>query len=620
LKKSLKITGGGNPMSIKHEKIRNVAIIAHVDHGKTTLVDKLLHQSGTLDQRKEYGERVMDSNELERERGITILAKTTGIMYKDYAINIVDTPGHADFGGEVERVLTMVDSVLLVVDAVDGPMPQTRFVTQKAFACGLNPIVVINKIDRPGADPEKVMDQVFELFDSLGATDQQLDFPIIYTSALEGWAVTHLEHEHLNMNPLLDFIISHVKPPAVEPEQPFKMQITTLDYSPYVGTLGIGRVQRGKVVRNQVVALLTPEGQKIQTKISGIYRAVGLDRVEIQEGSAGDIIAISGSNDLNVSTTVTDPADLTPYPALKIDEPTVSMVMQVNDSPFVGKEGKLLTTRQIRERLEHEAKINVALKLAEGETADKFILKGRGELHLSILLETMRREGFEMAVGRPEVILKKINDQIYEPVELLIVDVPLTLQGTVLEELGRRKGLVKDMENTQQDRCKMSFEIPSRGLIGFHYQFLMLTSGQGIMSHVFIEYRPYLDSLKVSGRSQGAMISMCAGEATGYSLFNLQERGQMLVDPQTKVYEGMIVGIHSRNNDLVVNVTKGKQLTNMRASGTDENIILTPPKRMTLEIALETINDDELVEITPVSIRLRKKYLTEVERKRSQKD
>jgi GTP-binding protein len=605
---------------MKHEQIRNVAIIAHVDHGKTTLVDKLLHQSGTLDQRKEYGERVMDSNELERERGITILAKTTGIMYKDYAINVVDTPGHADFGGEVERVLTMVDSVLLLVDAVDGPMPQTRFVTQKAFACGLNPIVVINKIDRPGADPDKVMDQVFELFDSLGATDKQLDFPVIYTSALQGWAVLNLNDSHSPMTLLLDFIIDHVRPPSVQPDAVFKMQVTTLDYSPYVGTLGIGRVQSGKVVRNQVVALVTPDGQKTQTKISGIYRALGLERVEIPEGSAGDIIAITGSNDLKVSMTVCDPSDITPFPALKIDEPTVSMVLQVNDSPFVGKEGKLLTTRQIRERLEHEAKINVALKLEEGETADKFVLKGRGELHLAILLETMRREGFEMAVGRPQVILKKIDDKTYEPFELLIIDVPLTLQGTVLEELGRRKAIVNDMENIQQDRCKMTFEIPSRGLIGFHYQFLMLTSGQGIMSHVFIEYRPYLDSLKISGRLQGAMISMCAGEATGYSLFNLQERGHMLVEPQAKVYEGMLVGIHSRNNDLVVNVTKGKQLTNMRASGTDENIILTPPKRMTLEIALETINDDELVEITPLSIRLRKKYLTEVERKRSGKE
>lgn len=605
---------------MKHEKIRNVAIIAHVDHGKTTLVDKLLHQSGTLDQRKEYGERMMDSNDLERERGITILAKTTGIMYKDYAINLVDTPGHADFGGEVERVLTMVDSVLLLVDAADGPMPQTRFVTQKAFSCGLNPIVVINKIDKRGADPDKVMDQIFELFDSLGATDSQLDFPIVYTSALEGWAVTNLENDpRTSMAPLLDFIIKHVQPPAVEPDQPFKMQVTTLDYSPYVGTLGIGRVHRGKVVRNQVVALVSPDGQKTQTKISGIYRALGLERVEITEGCAGDIIAITGSNDLTVSMTVCDPVDITPYPALKIDEPTVSMVLQVNDSPFVGKEGKLLTTRQIRERLEHEEKINVALKLETGETADKFVLKGRGELHLAILLETMRREGFEMAVGRPEVILKKVDEKIHEPFELLIIDVPLTLQGTVLEELGRRKALVKDMEVVQEDRCKMTFEIPSRGLIGFHYQFLMLTSGQGIMSHVFLEYRPYLDSLKISGRQQGAMISMCAGEATGYSLFNLQERGQMLIDPQTKVYEGMLVGIHSRGNDLVVNVTKGKQLTNMRASGTDENIILTPPKRLTLEIALETINDDELVEITPLSIRLRKKYLTEVDRKRSHK-
>ncbi len=611
---------------MKHQKIRNVAIIAHVDHGKTTLVDKLLHQSGTLDQRKEYGERVMDSNELERERGITILAKTTGIMYKDYVINLVDTPGHADFGGEVERVLTMVDSVLLLVDAVDGPMPQTRFVTQKAFSCGLNPIVVINKIDRPGADPDKVYNDVFDLFYSLGATEEQLDFKVVYTSALHGWAVLNLDDERQTMNPLLDFIIDNVPEPKVAPQKPFKMQVTTLDYSPYVGTLGIGRVQCGSVARNQMVSLLDPEqpGKKISAKISGVYRSVGLERVEIEEGFAGDIIAISGSDDLKVSMTVTDPSDLEAYPALKIDEPTVSMVIQVNDSPFAGKEGKFITTRHLRERLSHEAKINVALKVEEGDTSDKFILKGRGELHLAILLETMRREGYEMAVGRPEVILKEeINaDQtktVYEPFELLIVDVPMSYQGVILEELGSRKAMVIDMENTQQDRCKMSFEIASRGLIGFHYHFLMMTSGQGIMSHVFLEYRPFLTSLKSKGRDHGAMISMCAGDATGYALFNLQERGQMMVEPQVKVYEGMIVGIHSRDNDLTVNVTKGKQLTNMRASGSDENIILTPPKRMTLEIALETINNDELVEITPKSIRLRKKFLKETDRKREAK-
>jgi GTP-binding protein len=560
----------------------------------------------------------MDSNPLEKERGITILAKTTGLLYQEYYINLVDTPGHADFGGEVERVLTMVDSVLLLVDAVDGPMPQTRFVTQKAFACGLNPIVVINKVDRPGAEPDRVMDEIFELFDSLGATDQQLDFPVIYTSALEGWAVKNLEDPHVNMNPLLDFLISHVSSPKVESDAPFKMQVTTLDYSPYLGTLGIGRVQQGRVVKNQNVFLVSPDGAKISAKISGIYRAVGLDRVDITEGIAGDIIAVSGSNDIAVSMTICDPADIVPLPALDIDEPTVSMILQVNDSPFVGKEGKLLTTRQIRDRLEHEAKINVALKLEDGETADKFILKGRGELHLAILLETMRREGFEMAVGRPEVILKKKDDKWLEPFELLVIDVPLTLQGTVLEELGRRKALLKEMDMLKE-RCKITFEIASRGLIGFHYHFLMMTSGQGVMSHVFLEYRPYMDSLKTTGRQQGAMISMCAGDASGYSLFSLQERGQMIIDPQVKVYEGMVVGIHSRTNDLVVNVTKGKQLTNMRASGTDEHIVLTPPKRMTLEIALETINEDELVEITPKSIRLRKKYLTENERKKADK-
>ncbi len=601
------------------EKIRNIAIIAHVDHGKTTLVDKLLHQSGTLDQWQDYHERVMDSNPLEKERGITILAKTTGIVYKDHYINLVDTPGHADFGGEVERVLTMVDRVLLLVDAVDGPMPQTRFVTQKAFSCGLNPIVVINKVDRPGAEPDRVMDEIFELFDALGASDEQLDFPVIYTSALEGWAVRDLKDPKGNMDPLLDFILEAVRPPAVNIDAPFKMQITTLDYSPYVGTMGIGRIQQGKVSKNQSVALVSPDGEKFSAKISGVYRALGLERVDISEGIAGDIVAISGSEKIAVSMTVCDPSDTTPLPALKIDEPTVSMVLQVNDSPFVGKEGKLLTTRQIRDRLEHEARINVALKLEDGDSADKFILKGRGELHLAILLETMRREGFEMAVGRPEVILKRVDDQLYEPFEWLVIDVPMNLQGAILEELGKRKAQLKEMD-TLKDRCKMSFEIASRALIGFHYHFLMMTSGQGILSHVFIEYRPFLDSFKTTGRPQGAMISMCAGDASGYALFNLQERGQMVVEPQTKVYEGMIVGLHSRQNDLIVNVTKGKQLTNMRASGSDENIILTPPKRMTLEIALETINDDELVEITPQSIRLRKKYLTENERKRADKD
>lgn len=605
-------------MEIKTSHIRNIAIIAHVDHGKTTLVDKLLHQSGTLDQRKEYQERVMDSNPLEMERGITILAKNTGIIYKDYAINLVDTPGHADFGGEVERVLTMVDSVLLLVDAVDGPMPQTRFVTQKAFQCGLNPIVVINKVDRPGADPNRVMDQIFELFDTLGANDTQLDFPIVYTSALQGWAVLDLDDPKTSMEPLLDFIVQHVQPPKADPIASFKMQITTLDYSSYVGTLGIGRIQQGKVRRNQSVVLTHPDGRNHPMKISRLYRSVGLERIEIEEAIAGDIITIAGSENIEVSMTACSLEDTTPLPALQIDEPTVSMSLQVNDSPFVGKEGKLLTSRQIRDRLAHEAKINVALQVEDGDTADKFILKGRGELHLSVLLETMRREGFEMAAGRPQVILKKIDGEVFEPFEYLTVDVPMTLQGVVLEALGQRKGIVKEMD-TFQDRCKMTFEIPSRGLIGFHFQFLMLTSGQGIMSHIFLEYRPYIKTFKNTGRDRGALISMAQGDATAYSLFNLQERGQMIIGPQVSVYEGMIVGIHSRQNDLVVNVTKGKQLTNMRASGSDENIILTPPLKITLETALEMINDDELVEITPQSIRLRKRHLKEVDRKRESK-
>ena len=598
-------------------KIRNIAIIAHVDHGKTTLVDKLLHQSGTLDSRKEYQERLMDSNELERERGITILSKNTGITYKDYAINVVDTPGHADFGGEVERVLNMVDAVLLLVDATDGPMPQTRFVTQKAFSKGLNPIVVINKVDRDSADPDRVMTEVFDLFDSLGATDKQLDFPVIYASALHGWAVANLEDERRDMLPLLDYIVGNVAPPAVDTSGSLQLQVTTLDYSPYVGTLGIGRIQRGSMKKNMTATLANPDGTSTNMKVSGLYRSHGLSRVEVEQAFAGDIVAFSGSDEIAISKTLCSVENIDPLPALDIDRPTVSMMLYVNDSPFAGKEGKFLTTRQIYDRLMHEQRINVALKVEKTDNADRFLLKGRGELHLSVLLETMRREGFEMAVGRPQVIMLEEEGVTKEPFEILTVDVPSELQGSIMEEIGNRKGILKDMQTDESGRCKLTFEIAARGLIGFHHHFLMMTSGQGIMSHVFEEYRPAISNYSGHNRIQGAMISSTQGESRGYALFNLQERGALFIDPSIAVYEGMVVGLHSRGNDLIVNVTKEKQLTNIRAAGTDENIVLTPPKRMSLEVALETINDDELVEITPKSIRLRKIYLKEHERKRA---
>ena len=600
------------------EKLRNIAIIAHVDHGKTTLVDKLLQQTSSVSKKVTNTERIMDSNDLERERGITILAKNTAIKWRDYRINIVDTPGHADFGGEVERILSMVDSVLLLVDAVDGPMPQTRFVTQKAFARGLNPIVVINKIDRPGARPDWVMDQVFDLFDNLGANDQQLDFPVVYTSALQGYATLDLNQASDNMEPLLETIVKSVPAPQVDPNGPFQMQISTLDYSSYVGMIGIGRITRGQARTNMPVIVIDHEGKTRQGRILQVLEYLGLDRSEVPAASAGDIIAITGIDALKISDTLCDPANVEALPALTVDEPTVSMTFQVNTSPFAGKEGKFVTSRKIRERLEQELLHNVALRVEDTSDPDKFKVSGRGELHLSILIENMRREGYELAVSRPEVITKMVDGEVHEPYETLAIDVPAEFQGAIMERLGSRRGDLKQMISDDKGRVRLDYVIPSRALIGFHTDFLTLTSGTGIMHHVFSHY-----GLAAKGdiphRLNGVLISNQQGTALAYSLFNLQERGRMLISPQTDVYEGMIVGIHSRDNDLVVNVCKAKQLTNIRAAGSDENIILTPPILLSLEQALEFIEDDELVEVTPMSIRVRKKFLKEHERKRSGK-
>lgn len=597
------------------EQLRNIAIIAHVDHGKTTLVDKLLQQTSSLNKKGSNVERVMDSNDLERERGITILAKNTAIRWGDYRINIVDTPGHADFGGEVERILSMVDSVLLLVDAVDGPMPQTRFVTQKAFAQGLNPIVVINKIDRPGARPDWVVDQVFELFDRLGATDKQLDFPIVYTSALLGYATLDLSQSSDNMDPLLQTIVDTVPPPDVDATGPFQMQISTLDYSSYVGTIGIGRIQRGQVRTNMPITLIDREGKTRPGKILQVMEYLGLDRSEVSQANAGDIVAITGIDGLNISDTLCDPACVEARPALTVDEPTVSMTFQVNTSPFAGREGKYVTSRKIRERLEQELLHNVALRVEDTSDPDKFKVSGRGELHLSILIENMRREGYELAVSRPEVITKMVGDELQEPYETLTVDLESTHQGTIMEQLGSRRGELKNMVADDKGRVRLDYVIPSRALIGFHTEFLTLTSGTGLMHHVFSHYDAAVKG-EIPHRRNGVLISNQQGVALAYSLFNLQERGRMLIGPQTEVYEGMIVGIHTRDNDLVVNVCKAKQLTNMRASGSDENIILTPFINFSLEQALEFIEDDELVEVTPKTIRIRKKFLKEHERKR----
>ncbi len=598
------------------DKIRNIAIIAHVDHGKTTLVDQLLRQSGTLGERAAPVERVMDSNDLEKERGITILAKNTAIKWDDYRINIVDTPGHADFGGEVERILSMVDCVLLLVDAVEGPMPQTRFVTQKAFSWGLKPIVVINKIDRPGARPDWVVDQVFDLFVSLEATDEQLDFPVIYASALNGFAIASLEDEQTDMKPLMSTIIEKVSPPQVDLEGPFQMQITALDYSSYVGAIGTGRVKRGRVKTNMPVSIIDADGTTRSGRVLQVLGFMGLERVEVEEAEAGDIIAVSGIENIRISDTLCDPKQVEALPALTVDEPTVSMTFQVNNSPFAGKEGKYLTSRQISDRLDRELIANVALRVAPGSDADKFIVSGRGELHLSILIENMRREGYELAVSRPEVITKEINGEACEPYESVVLDIEEDHQGSIMQYLAERKGELKHMEMDGKGRVRMDYIIPTRGLIGFHSKFLTMTSGSGVMYHVFDHYGP-VKKEAMQGRSRGVLIANDKGVSTGYALWNLQERGQLFIDPQTEMYEGMIIGIHSRENDLNVNAAREKQLTNIRASGSDENIMLTPPIKFTLEQALEFIEDDELVEVTPESIRIRKKLLKEHERKRA---
>lgn len=600
------------------ENLRNIAIIAHVDHGKTTLIDKLLRQSGTLSTRGEQEERVMDSNDLEKERGITITAKNTAIKWNDYRINIVDTPGHADFGGEVERILSMVDSVLLLVDAVDGPMPQTRFVTQKAFAQGLNPIVVINKVDRDGARPDWVVDQVFDLFDNLGATDEQLDFPIVYASAIEGFATLDLDQPSDNMTPLFETIIKQVPHPDVDVDGPFQMQISSLSYSSYVGTIGIGRISRGTVKTNTPVTIIDREGNTRRGKVLQVLGYMGLDRQEVPEASAGDIIAISGIEKLFISDTLCDPACVEALPALTVDEPTLTMMFQVNTSPFAGKEGKYLTSRQIGERLEQELLHNVALRVEQTEDPDKFRVSGRGELHLSILIETMRREGYELAISRPEVIMREVDGEVQEPYENLTVDVEEQHQGTAMERLGMRGGELKNMSPDGKGRVRLDYIIPTRGLIGFRNEFLTATSGTGLYYNVFDHYGKKHKS-QFASRSNGALISMAQGTARAYAIWNLQERGKMFIEHQTDVYEGMVVGIHSRDNDLVVNPLKEKQLTNVRASGTDDAINLVPPLKYTLEQALEFIDDDELVEVTPVNIRIRKKFLKENERKRSKK-
>jgi len=598
------------------ENLRNIAIIAHVDHGKTTLVDKLLQFSGTLESRGDAEERVMDSNDIEKERGITILAKNTAITWNDYRINIVDTPGHADFGGEVERVLSMVDCVLLLVDAVDGPMPQTRFVTQKAFDMGLNPIVVINKIDRPGARPDYVMDQTFDLFDRLGATDEQLDFPVVYASALNGYAGLDESVREGDMTPLLETIVSHVAAPKLDTEGPFQMQVSALDYNSYVGVMGIGRVNRGKVKTNTQVKVVAADGAERSARILTIMGFHGLDRVEVPEAQAGDIIVFTGVDPLNISDTLCDPSQVEALPPLSVDEPTVSMTFQVNNSPMAGQDGKFVTSRNIRDRLEKELLTNVALRVEEGDDADKFRVSGRGELHLSILIENMRREGFELGVSRPEVIIKDVDGEKHEPYEQLTVDVEDQHQGSVMEKLGLRGGDLKNMVPDGKGRVRLDFIIPSRGLIGFRTEFLTSTQGSGLMYSVFDHY-----GLMKKGtfglRNNGVLIANARGKAVGFALWNLQERGRMFLGHNDEVYEGMIIGIHNRSNDLVVNALKAKQLTNVRASGTDESIDLTPPIRQSLEQALEFIDDDELVEVTPHFIRLRKRLLTENERKRA---
>ena len=597
------------------QKLRNVAIIAHVDHGKTTLVDELLKQSGTLGERFGVVERVMDSNDQEKERGITILSKNTAIRWNDYRINIVDTPGHADFGGEVERVLSMVDSVLLLVDAQEGPMPQTRFVTQKAFKHGLRPILVVNKIDKPGARPDWVINQVFELFDNLGASDEQLDFPIIYASSLNGYASEEDSVREGDMTPVFEAIVNHCPAPDVDPDGPLQMQISNLDYNSYVGAIAVGRVTRGSIRPNQQVVVAKYDGERHKAKIGLVYGYLGLERYEVKEARAGDIIAITGIEAPNVSDTLCDPENVESMPALSVDEPTVSMTFQVNASPFAGKTGKYLTSRQLKDRLERELIHNVALRVEEGTDPEKFKVSGRGELHLSVLIENMRREGFELAVSRPEVIFREVDGEVSEPYEAVTIDIEEQHQGSLMEAIGERKGELKDMVPDGKGRVRLDYIVPSRGLIGFQTDFMTMTSGTGLMYHVFDHYGPAQHG-GIAPRKNGVMISNGQGKVLGFALFNLQERGKMFASPGDEVYEGQLVGIHSRDNDLVVNPLKGKQLTNVRASGKDDAIALVPPIKMTLEQALEFIENDELVEVTPSEIRLRKKFLKEHERKR----
>ncbi|MEN3951093.1 translational GTPase TypA [Iodidimonas sp. SYSU 1G8] len=597
-------------------RLRNIAIIAHVDHGKTTLVDKLLRQSGTLETRGEQEERVMDSNDIEKERGITILAKNTAITWNDWRINIVDTPGHADFGGEVERVLSMVDSVLLLVDAVDGPMPQTRFVTNKALQRGLRPIVVINKVDRPGARPDWVVDQTFELFDRLGATDEQLDFPVIYASALEGFATRDLDRKTTDMTELFETIVEHVPAPDVDLEGSLQLQVSALSYSSYVGVIGIGRIQRGKIKRNTRVTVIGADGATRSGRVLQILGFHGLEKIEVEEAEAGAIIAFTGLEKLHISDTICDPDNVEALPPLVVDEPTITMTFQVNDSPFAGREGKYVTSRNIAARLDEELIHNVALRVEQADDSNKFKVSGRGELHLSILIENMRREGYELAISRPEVILKTIDGEVCEPWESLTIDVEEEHQGAVMEKIGERRGELRDMVPDGRGRVRLDYYIPSRGLIGFRSEFMATTAGDGLIYHTFERYAPRVNAV-IGGRHNGVLVSMASGKALAYAIFNLQERGRMFIGHAAEVYEGMIVGIHVRDNDLVVNPLKAKQLTNIRAAGTDEALILVPPIQTTLEYALEFINEDELVEVTPKSIRIRKKQLLEHERKKA---
>ena len=599
-------------------RLRNIAIVAHVDHGKTTLVDKLLQHSGTVDKRVPLPERVMDSNDLERERGITILAKNTAIRWNGWRINIVDTPGHADFGGEVERVLSMVDGVLLLVDAVDGPMPQTRFVTEKAFRRGFTPLVVINKIDRDGARPGWVLDQTFDLFDRLGASDAQLDFPVVYASALKGFAGLDPDVRSGDMTPLLEAIVEHVPPPKVSLEGPLQLQVSSLDYSSYVGVLGIGRIARGVATPNSPITLVRRDGSVENATLGELYGFDGLERKPVESATAGDIVVFSGIEDLGISDTICARGHPDGLPALEIDEPTITMTFEVNKSPFAGREGKFLTSRQIRARLQQEAKHNVALRIEETDDADRFRVSGRGELHLSVLIETMRREGYELAVSRPAAIERRVDGEVHEPWELVTCDFDEEHQGAVMSRLAERRGELVNMVPDGRGRVRLEYRIPARGLIGFRTEYLTITAGTGLLYHVFERYAPRASG-EIGQRSNGVLVSMIDGRATAYALFNLQERGSLFIGHGDEVYEGMIVGIHSRGNDLPVNPTKGKQLTNIRAAGSDENLLLTPPIRFSLEQALEFIDDDELVEITPSSIRLRKKLLREHERRRSKR-